>query len=125
MHPHEDARRDRVTTGKESHCQSGVCEVNSVGFPEGMCAVACESQLPHVACGAIALLQPFNDCLGLGKAFTKCLAENVRPAGLRACDELKPCRDDYLCARTSGGDGACIPPYFLFQMRVDGHPRPD
>jgi hypothetical protein len=22
------------------------------------------------------------------------------------------------------GKGACIPPYFLFQLRVDGHPSP-
>lgn len=30
-------------------------------------------------------------------------------------------RDDYICARTPDGNGACIPPYFLFQLRVDGH----
>ncbi|WP_437943724.1 hypothetical protein WMF27_00680 [Sorangium sp. So ce281] len=28
------------------------------------------------------------------------------------------------CARTSSGEGACIPPYFLFQLRVDGHAVP-
>ena len=32
--------------------------------------------------------------------------------------------DDFICAQAEGqpeGRGACIPPYFLFQMRVDGH----
>ena len=41
------------------------------------------------------------------------------------------CRDDYVCAQVaqpsgplfaSDSGGACMPPYFLFQMRVDGHP---
>jgi hypothetical protein len=41
---------------------------------------------------------------------------------LRACDADQPCRDDYLCALTPAGKGACLPPYFVFQMRVDGHP---
>ncbi|MDD9968221.1 MAG: hypothetical protein OXR73_18425 [Myxococcales bacterium] len=32
--------------------------------------------------------------------------------------------EDYLCARMPGlpsGQGACVPPYFLGQLRVDGH----
>ncbi len=41
-------------------------------------------------------------------------------AGLRACDDQNPCRDDYVCARAAHG-GACLPPYFVFQLRVDGH----
>jgi hypothetical protein len=54
---------------------------------------------------------------------------------LKGCDANEPCRDDYICARTAAGHsaskdarerahGACIPPYFLFQLRVDGHPAP-
>lgn len=125
LKPDADPKKDKVVGAREGRCKAGVCEVNEVGFPDGMCAVACASQVKDVACGAIALLLPFNTCLGQGKPFTKCIAENVRPAGLRACDEQRPCRDDYLCARTGSGDGACIPPYFLFQMRVDGHPKPD
>ena len=52
------------------------------------------------------------------------LADGIRRlvAGLRACDAATPCRDDYLCVRLDAGRGACIPPYFVFQMRVDGHP---
>lgn len=47
---------------------------------------------------------------------------------LRACNVLQPCRDDYLCVATKAslrtGKGACLPPYFLFQFRTDGHPAP-
>ena len=72
-------------------------------------------------CGAIALLTPFNNCLARGGAFAEC-AKHARPAGLAACDARTPCRPDYLCARTPGGGSACLPPYFVLQMRVDGHP---
>ena len=41
---------------------------------------------------------------------------------LDTCSPSRFCREDYICARTPSGQGACIPPYFLFQMRVDGHP---
>jgi len=46
---------------------------------------------------------------------------------VRACAPDAPCRDGYACARVPGlppTTGACIPPYFLFQLRVDG-PRLD
>ena len=69
----------------------------------------------------IALLTPFNNCLARGGAFTEC-AKLARPAGLASCDARIPCRPDYLCARTPGGGSACLPPYFVLQMRVDGHP---
>lgn len=119
-----DSRKDKIVKAKQSSCKAGVCEVNEVGFPDGMCAVRCDESRDNVSCGAIALLQPFNECLGKATPFTKCLVDNVRPAGLRSCGEQNPCRDDYLCAMTPKGGGACIPPYFLFQMRVDGHPSP-
>ncbi|HEX5661636.1 MAG TPA: hypothetical protein VFX59_30810, partial [Polyangiales bacterium] len=97
------------------------CEATRVGFPSGMCASSCGS--PGSTCGAIALLAPFNDCLARGRPFAEC-AQHARPAGLRGCDPDNPCRDDYLCARTAAGKGACLPPYFVLQMRVDGHPTP-
>jgi hypothetical protein len=117
-----DAHRDRI--GKVSHatCAVGVCNGNRVGFPAGMCTASCDDLPDGAACGVIALLTPFNDCLARNTPFPRCLAEHVSPAGLRACSEDAPCRDDYICARTPSGNGACIPPYFLFQLRVDGHP---
>jgi len=39
-------------------------------------------------------------------------------------DQKTPCRDDYICAESFVPErGVCVPPYFLFQFRVDGHPK--
>lgn len=113
----DDARLSRVT------CQGGrVCEASSVGFPSGMCAGSCDELPEGAVCGGIALLTEFNACLAAGRAFDRCVLENTRPGALRACSMAEPCRDDYVCARAPRGGGACMPPYFLFQLRVDGHP---
>jgi hypothetical protein len=86
-----------------------------------MCAGGC-SDLPEGAvCGGIPVLAEFNACLAAGVAFERCIQNNTRPGALRACSFKSPCRDDYVCARWGDG-GACLPPYFLFQLRVDGHP---
>ncbi len=123
MIPDADPHKDRVIETKQESCGSGLCESTPVGFPDGMCARACDSPGPHQRCGSIAILAGFNGCLGAGKPFPTCLKQHVRPAGLRACGDDEPCRDDYLCTRADSG-GVCLPPYFLFQMRVDGHPKP-
>jgi hypothetical protein len=118
-----DAHRDRAVPSAARTCPQ-VCEATRVGFPSGMCAGRCAAGEPNTTCGGIALLTPFNACLARGRPFAECASQHVRPAGLRACDSEHPCRDDYLCARTSAGQGACLPPYFVLQMRVDGHPAP-
>lgn len=116
-----DFRRDTVRNVSRAECAAGaVCNTNKVGFPGGMCTESCASLGASSTCGAIAVLDPFNACLARKEPFTRCLAENVSPAGLRSCGPDAPCRDDYICAKTKNG-AACIPPYFLFQMRVDGH----
>jgi hypothetical protein len=119
-----DPKRDRVAKVERKACGgSAVCNTNAVGFPGGMCTETCSALSPSAVCGNIAILDPFNACVARGEPFLDCLANNVRPAGLRACDAENPCRDDYICTRVGGGpSGACIPPYFLFQLRVDGHP---
>jgi hypothetical protein len=122
-----DGRRDRVQRGPVRACSdlrsraSTVCERTAVGFPGGMCAGSCDSLAAGAACGSIAILSPFNGCLAAGRPFSECASQHVRPAALRACSLDAPCRDDYLCARGPNG-GVCLPPYFVFQMRVDGHP---
>ena len=123
---HTNPKKDGIKKSKEQMCSAGyICEASSVGFPNGMCAGSCDNLKPGETCGAIAELFGFNNCLANGKTpFAKCLSENVGPASLQACDQKNFCRDDYICARTSEGKGACIPPYFLFQLRVDGHPSP-
>jgi hypothetical protein len=116
-----DGRRDRVARVERGVCAgSAVCNTNAVGFPGGMCTESCSGLSPGATCGKIAVLDPFNACLARGEPFAACATAHVRPAGLRACSAESPCRDDYVCARGDTGS-ACIPPYFLFQLRVDGH----
>jgi hypothetical protein len=92
-----------------------------------MCTAGCDDLPAQGACGAIAELTPFNNCLARKEPFETCLAEHVFAAGLRGCDAERPCREDYVCVRSPDSSvldaGACIPPYFLFQLRVDGHDR--
>ena len=101
---------------------SPVCEAAAVGFPEGMCSGACTPG--ELGCGQIAVLDAFNRCLAQRRPFAQCL-QHTRPGQLRRCSATQACRGDYLCAQsvsTPAGQGLCMPPYFLFQMRVDGHP---
>ena len=123
LEPSRDARRDRVVdVGARACAEGGVCNDNGVGFPDGMCAFACSDQRPEGECGVIPNLRSFNDCLARHQPFAACIVETSNPAALRACDVDSPCRDDYICARSGSERGVCLPPYFLFQLRVDGHP---
>lgn len=100
------------------------------GFPGGMLRKASCDKLPDEAtCGRLAKTG-FNDCIASGKDHKFCTKEFTKTAGLRACDKAHPCREDYICtagyddlAQAKAGKGTCIPPYFIFQFRVDGHPR--
>jgi hypothetical protein len=103
------------------------------GFPGGMCYASCPT-LGAIdgerICGTIPNGQGtefdgFTRCLAEhAQSFDVCLADDSHPVWLRRCDFDVPCRDDYLCVSVPGGptgQGACLPPYFLFQVRVDGH----
>jgi hypothetical protein len=96
------------------------------GFPAGMLRIEGCKDLPGEAtCGRVAATG-FNDCVASGKPFAECL-KFTKLAGLRGCNKSSPCREDYICTapyRDLGGQmGTCIPPYFMFQFRVDGHPE--
>jgi len=124
--PRADAREDRALFTPRQACGGAgtVCERTSVGFPGGMCSGRCEPGAPDGVCGQIAVLDDFNRCLAQRRPFAQCLS-HTRPGQLRRCSATQACRDDYVCAQPgpeAAGGGACIPPYFLFQMRVDGHP---
>ena len=120
--PNTNGRADKMTLAAPSACQGErVCEANGVGFPDGMCAGGCDALPAGAACGGIPLLAEFNACLSTGTPFEQCIAHNTRPGALQSCGFHAPCRDDYVCARSATG-GVCMPPYFLFQLRVDGHP---
>ncbi|HSC88310.1 MAG TPA: hypothetical protein VLC09_13600 [Polyangiaceae bacterium] len=119
--PNVDGRKDGVQGSRDFACKSGeVCNENRVGFPGGMCTASCAGLDEHGRCGALAVLDSFNACLARAEPFGRCVTEHSRPSGLRACSLEVPCRDDYACARSQEG-GVCVPPYFLFPLRVDGH----
>lgn len=121
-----DATNDRALLVGQVACADGlVCQATRVGFPGGMCSGRCDPLPPGGRCGAIAILTPFNNCLARGQPFSLCAKEHSHPAGLAACSQHRPCRDDYICAHSDNaglGEGTCIPPYFLLSLRVDGHP---
>lgn len=104
------------------------CLGNGLGFPGGMCNDRC-TEVGKVAGDGICALLPMSGyegvCFRTNEPIENCLATRLNPSLVRACDETHPCRDDYACARvTPDGRGACVPPYFVFQARVDG-PRLD
>lgn len=119
-----NAHRDRLIDKKTENCgDARGCFAAGEGFPGGLCFGDCENLQSGEACGLIAVYG-FNECLFQGKLFTECLRNHTGPISLRGCDEETPCRDDYICVGTGSKRGACIPPYFLFQLRLDGHVKP-
>ncbi len=121
-------RRDSVTKKKQRPCSDGYANFDARdGFPSGICYKDCPTSKRRLkkgeACGLIAF-NGFNPCLARGEAFTQCLAKYTGELVLKACNEASPCRNDYVCAESKDQSGVCIPPYFLFQLRLDGHPKP-
>ena len=95
------------------------------GFLSGnLRTLSCENLPKEASCGPLPAARPgFNACIGQ-KNFGECLKEYSLGVGLRGCDQKNPCRDDYICSESfETKRGSCVPPYFLFQFRVDGHPR--
>ena len=120
----QDPRKDKVIQKVSRACRSDqYCFRTSDGFPGGLCHNYCETINDGEACGLIAF-DGFNGCLGQNRPFTKCLEEFTGKISLKACSTQTPCRDDFVCARSTNNTGVCIPPYFLFQLRADGHPKP-
>jgi hypothetical protein len=63
------------------------------------------------------------DCFLSNEPIEKCLERHLVSALVATCDAKTPCRDDFGCARVPNAPpnvGACVPPYFIFQARVDG-----
>jgi len=102
------------------------CSGASGGFPGGACAAPC-AQMGLIKgdgiCGA-APPAKFNECMaGRARSFEECMSP-PRLSFRKLCNVQFPCRDDYVCAYVPGApksNGACMPPYFIFQARVDGH----
>ena len=94
------------------------CTTNFSGFPEGSCDTNCANDVPDRACTDFLDVDAFQNCLRFREPVAECARRHVLKFGLRACDEAHPCRQDYVCSRA----GACLPPYFVYPLRLDGYP---
>ena len=121
-----NGRKDRILSKDSPSCGPALkCLKMARGFPGGLCAGKCDESIPPLpggTCGSLVKHDVFSQCLQQERPFGECIADDLVDVQLRGCDSLHPCRDDYICAKAKGTGGACIPPYFLFQFRVDGHP---
>jgi hypothetical protein len=127
-----DPRSDKVTNLDPGDAACGQvtpgasCSGAAGGFPGGACFARC-AKMGALKDGIICGASPpsgFNECIFKGKlSFDACMSPPT--LALRAaCSVTQPCRDDYVCEFIPGapaGVGACMPPYFIFQARVDGH----
>lgn len=131
---------DKVTPRAAQDCSSpplpgartkrATCEPNRNGFAGGMCTSSCNT-LGETPDGAVCIRIPHHgferECFRPGVLIEQCLetAPNFTMTTLRKCSRNDPCRDDFVCARVPSEPpdrGACVPPYFIFQARVDGPP---
>ena len=124
---------DGVLPDHEVECFSakGVrCEPNHNGFSGGMCSAECDREGAR-AHGGVCMRVPHHGfegaCFKPDSIIEKCLTKrpNFDFQLMRACSRTEPCRDDYVCARLPDSEldqGGCVPPYFVFQARVDGPP---
>jgi hypothetical protein len=111
------------------------CSNLALGHPAGTC------YKPSCASGVNANLEicgylagtGFNGCMANvfagKKTFVECAMQFRQQAVRGVCNESKSCRNDYVCVRAKDYEegqknGYCAPSYFLFQVRLDGHPQP-
>ena len=86
---------------------------------------------PAEICG-FAGGKAFDDCVATND-FARCLAGSIVRGNRPTCSADRFCREDFMCQELPPdtphiervkGFGYCSPTYFLFQMRIDGHPDP-
>jgi hypothetical protein len=133
-----DPSKDKMSLGSTTHPN---CLPPVQGTPAGLVTRGCGPNFPasdtahNAKSGEVCAYNGgsgFDVCAASGD-FSKCLGNaDTFTRGLRGmCDQQNPCRDDYICQRfynisgaqatATSGAGFCVPTYFLFQMRVDGH----
>ena len=123
----------RYTAAENESCVlAGVtareCSPNAFGFPGGNCSIPCavlggRTKDGHSVCTDLPATGYEADCFRLPIPIEECLPTRSLRRGVRWCDAQNACRDDYACGRVPGlppDQGACVPPYFVFSMRVDG-----
>jgi hypothetical protein len=124
MVPNARPSRDRIEGLAPRACgPSQTCDTNFQGFPEGSCSASCRTKIDGSSCADFLDVDGFQNCLRSRGSFEGCARSFVFPARLASCDDEHACRQDYVCARTRDpGAGACLPPYFVFQLRLDAYP---
>ena len=119
---------DRVANVSKHACGAAMgCAGNFSGFPQGSCGTSCNSSVPDRVCADFLDIDAFQNCLRFREPVLECAKKHVFKTGLRACDDAHPCRQDYVCSRVgpgsaTRGEGACIPPYFVYPLRLDAYP---
>ena len=122
-----DALCPAITT---ANMDRAFCAPNWLGFTGGMCSATCthNGALDGTAiCAPLPAAGYEAECFTSREPIERCLRRHFMNAKVATCDAEHACRDDYACTRVPGaaaGVGACVPPYFVFQVRVDG-PRLD
>ncbi len=117
------AASDRVAQVAKHACGAAMeCASNFSGFPQGSCDTSCDAGVPDRACGDFLDVDAFQNCLRFRQPVAECAQKHVFQTGLRACDDAHPCRQDYVCSRAGPDAGACVPPYFVYPLRLDGYP---
>jgi hypothetical protein len=116
--------RDQITAMERHACGAAQsCDTNFQGFPQGACSARCESHLTGGSCADFLDVDGFQNCLRSKQSFERCAGAFVFGVAAAECDSQRACRQDYVCARTrKDGVGACVPPYFVYQLRLDGYP---
>lgn len=120
--PGNRSHRDLVAGNALVACGEGrACARNVSGFAWGSCTGACSDV--DGACADFLDVDGFQACLRQGRPGSECARGAVFGLGVASCDVDTPCRQDYVCLRSPREHvGACVPPYFVYQLRLDGYP---
>jgi hypothetical protein len=122
------------------------CRPPRIGVPGGMAYRQCapsdrafegfdkakDGAVPDEICG-LAGGKGFDRCVA-SKDVAGCLHRSVARGARPTCGRTRHCREDFICQalpdeidtedRVPDDIGFCSPTYFVFQMRLDGHPDP-
>jgi hypothetical protein len=133
-------RLTRLPAGRDA--ARAICLPPKLGVPGGFYHRPCSeaetsfegfrNARPSEICG-LGGGRSFDLCAASGD-FASCLDKSIVRTMRQTCGGDQFCREDYMCQELPDGlpgselvkdVGYCSPTYFLFQMRIDGHPRPD
>jgi len=109
--------------GGSAYRQCTQAERDFAGFGRG--------RTPPEVCAVVGG-KAFDLCVATDN-FAKCMNASVSRGNRPTCGEGRFCREDFMCqalpptlpgVAAAAASGFCSPTYFVFQMRIDGHPDP-